>query len=81
MKVMHIPCGPVANESEQIAIEHLKTRVQSIKGEGKWIFLSNLAFSVNHQVQSDEIDIVVIGPAGVKVVEVKHWNPQWIKAH
>jgi hypothetical protein len=81
MGVLHIPCGPYANESEQKAIAHVRNRLQSSQGEGEWVLLSNLAFSVNHQVQSDEIDIVVLGPAGVKVVEVKHWSPHWLKAN
>jgi serine/threonine protein kinase len=81
MRVTHIPCGPFANESEQKAVEHLKTRVQSSPGESEWILLSNLIFSVNHQVQSDEIDIVAIGPGGVRIIEVKHWSPQWLKAN
>ena len=81
MNCTHISCGPPINESEQKAIEHLKGRLQSVQGEDEWILLSNLAFSINHQVQSDEVDIVVIGPPGVKVIEVKHWNPQWIKDH
>ena len=43
--------------------------------------LTNLAFSVTHQLQSDEIDTVVIGPPGVRVVEVKHWTFQWVDSH
>jgi len=64
MTITHIPCGPLANESEQKAVEHLKARLQSTQGADEWILLSNLAFSVNHQVQSDEIDLVVIGTVG-----------------
>lgn len=47
-------------------------------GDDEWILLANLAFSVTHQLQSDEIDLVVIGPAGVRVIEVKHWTQQWV---
>jgi serine/threonine protein kinase len=79
MQVTIIPCGPAANESELKAFELLKNRLQSAPGEGKWILLANLAFSVDHHLQSDEIDIVAIGPSGIKVVEIKHWNPQWVK--
>src|SRR5713226_8016093 len=77
MRVTLFPCGPAANESELKAFEHLKSRLQSIPGDDGWILLANLAFSVTHQLQSDEIDIVVIGPPGVKGVEVKHWTTQW----
>ena len=33
-----------------------------------------MTFSVTHERQSDEIDIVAIGPPGVRVIEVKHWT-------
>jgi serine/threonine protein kinase len=80
MRVKHIPCGPAANESELRAFEHLKTRLKSIAGDDEWILLTNLAFSVNHQLQSDEIDIVIIGPPGVRVLEVKHWAASWMES-
>lgn len=84
MKVIHFPCGPAANESERKAFEHLKIRLQSTPsndGDDTWILLTNLAFSVTHQLQSDEIDIIAVGPPGVRVVEVKHWTPQWADAN
>ncbi len=71
---MHYPCGPAANESELKAIEHVKRMLQSEPGEQEWLLLTNLAFSVTHQLQSDEIDIVAIGPPGVHILEVKHWT-------
>ena len=74
MKVTLFPCGPAANESELKAFEHLRSRLQSIKGDDEWVLLTNMSFSVNHQLQSDEIDIVAIGPPGVRVIEVKHWT-------
>ena len=81
MDVTHISCGPAANDSELKAISHLQTRLQSTAGEGKWILLTNLTFSINHVFQSDEIDIVVIGPTGIRIIEVKHWTPQWVNTH
>ena len=78
MKVTFFSCGPVANESELKALAHLKSRLQAESGGDRWILLGNLAFSVTHQLQSDEIDIVVIGPPGVRVLEVKHCVPQWV---
>lgn len=81
MKVTLIRCGPAANESEIKAFEFLKTRLQSVAGDGEWILLTNLTFSVNHQLQSDEIDIVVIGPPGVTVIEVKHWAYSWMESN
>jgi hypothetical protein len=78
MRVTVIQCGPMANESERKALEHLKSRLQSEPGEGEWVLLANLAFSVSHRMQSDEIDIIAVGPPGVRVIEVKHWNAEWI---
>lgn len=81
MRVTCLPCGPAANESERKALEHIKTRLQSVQGEDHWVLLANTTFSVNNQMQSDEIDIIVIGPFGIRVVEVKHWTANWFHAH
>ena len=74
MTVTVFPCGAAVNESEVSAIEHLKSQLQNIGGTDEWILLTNLAFSVTHQFQSDEIDVIAIGPPGVRVIEVKHWS-------
>lgn len=79
MKVEHINCGPAANESELKAIGRLKSGLISENGQGEWWLLTNLAFSNSHRHQSDEIDIVAIGPTGVRVIEVKHWSTSWVK--
>src|SRR5215470_13776174 len=81
MRVTLFPCGPAANESELRAFEYLKAKLLSEPGEGNWILLTNVAFSVTNQLQSDEIDIVAIGPPGVRVVEIKHWTTQWFDGH
>ena len=78
MKVKPISCGPAVNESERKAIAQLKTRLIAEQGDGEWLLLTNLAFSTTHRRQSDEIDIVAIGPPGVRVIEVKHWNAAWV---
>ena len=78
MKVTPFHCGPFANVSERKAIEHLKHRLISAPGDGEWILLSNLSFSASHRKQAAEIDIVAIGPPGVRVIEVKHWTTRWI---
>lgn len=81
MRVRHFQCGPAANESEIKACHHIQNCLRSTLGDDTWILLTNLTFSVTHQLQSDEIDIVAIGPSGVRVIEVKHWTPQWIDGH
>ncbi len=81
MRVTTFCCGSAANESELLAVKHLQVRLGSIGGDHEWILLTNLAFSVNHQLQSDEIDVVAIGPSGIRVIEVKHWTGQWVEAN
>lgn len=78
MRVTPFHCGPFANVSERKAVEHLKHRLVSAPGAGEWILLSNLSFSPSHRKQAAEIDIVAIGPPGVRVIEVKHWSTRWI---
>ena len=78
MKVTPISCGPAVNESERKAFERIKTGLISELGDGEWLLLTNLAFSTTHRRQSDEIDIVAIGPSGVRVIEIKHWNAAWV---
>jgi serine/threonine protein kinase len=81
MKVTLFHCGPAANDSELKGFEYLKSRLLSEAGDDHWILLTNLTFSVTHQLQSDEIDLVAIGPSGVRVIEIKHWTTQWCEAH
>lgn len=73
----HIPCGAPVNASEALAIEKLKSKFQGI--QGPWVMLTNITHSSHSIRLSDEIDQVIIGPSGVFVVEVKHWDPAWIK--
>ena len=73
MKTRPVHCGPFANQSEIDAFNALKSGLVSLRGDGEWVLLTNLEFSVNHQLQSDEIDVVAVGPPGVRVIEVKHW--------
>ena len=81
MRVTHITCGPAANESELKALAHLNQKLRSIPGNDEWILLTNLAFSVTHQHQSDEIDIIAIGPPGIRVIDVKHWTAHWVDSN
>ena len=74
-------CGPFANDSERKAFEHVRRGLASTPGDGGWVLLTNLAFSFTHRMQADEIDLVAIGPPGVRVIEVKHWAPEWIDAN
>ena len=81
MKVTHFSCGPAVNESERKAFERLKSGLISIPGNDEWVLLTNVTFSTTHRFQSDEIDIVAIGPSGVRVIEVKHWSVAWVRSN
>jgi len=81
MNVVSFHCGPFANESERKAFEYLDSRLRSAPGNDEWILLTNLTFSVTHQLQADEIDLIVIGPPGVCVIEIKHWASSWLDGH
>lgn len=73
MRVTVFHCGPAANDSERKALDRLRRGIEAELGDGAWTLLANLSFSVTHRLQSDEIDIVAIGPPGARVIEVKHW--------
>lgn len=81
MKVIVVSCGPTANASEELAIAHLRRHLETEPSDDEWFLLTNLAFSVTHRMQSDEIDIIAIGPPGIRVIEVKHWTGEWIADH
>src|SRR3990170_1765265 len=79
MKVNHIQCGDLANESERQAFEAVKQKLIAQPGSDEWIILSNLPHTFSSRYQSDEIDLLVLGPQGLFVIEVKHWDRAWMK--
>lgn len=79
MKVTVVRCGPAANESELKALQRIETTLRSTAGHEEWVLLANLTFSVSRELQSDEVDLIAIGPPGVRVLEVKHWLPEWME--
>ena len=79
MGVRLIRCGPFANQSERQAAEHLRARLESVSEGRKWVLLTNYASSSSAQHLSDELDMVVVGPPGVSIIEIKHWNSANLK--
>jgi serine/threonine protein kinase len=79
VSVKLIRCGPFANQSERHAAEYVKVRLESIATSGQWVLLTNYASSSGTQHLSDELDMVVVGPPGVFIIEVKHWNAADLK--
>ncbi|MBI2926047.1 MAG: NERD domain-containing protein [Verrucomicrobia bacterium] len=79
MSVKVIQCGEYANQSERMAVQRCKTALDSIGDKATWVLLSNLASSSSPLHQSDELDVVCIGPRGVFLIEVKHWDAAWMR--
>ena len=79
VNVETIPLGPAVNASERKAFEALDRGLTAMLGEDRWLLLTNLTFSETDSRQSDEVDIVAIGPPGVRMIEVKHWTHNWVK--
>ncbi|MDE8650547.1 nuclease-related domain-containing protein [Novosphingobium album (ex Liu et al. 2023)] len=73
MRVVHVPCGPFANASELRAFNAIDQELRRTEGQNTAFVLTNLTHP-NPRGQADEIDIVIIGPGGAVVVEVKHWD-------
>lgn len=72
MYVKHIQCNPFVNQSERIACDYLKERLTGESKPDTWYILSNLMVDVAGTSAPDEVDLIIIGPAGILVVEVKH---------
>lgn len=73
MRVTHVPCGAFANESERRAFKAVQGALAKVDGTGTAYVLTNLSHP-NPRGQADEIDMVVLGPGGGVVVEIKHWD-------
>ena len=78
MPVTLFRCGPSANESEETCFVKLEEGLRSRGGDDQWTLLANLNFSSRDDRQSDEIDLIAIGPPGVRVIEIKHWSAEWV---
>lgn len=80
MRVVHLPCGAFANASEAKAFQAVDQAIKRVDREGTAYVLTNLTHANPHG-QADEIDMVVIGPSGSAVIEVKHWDWSGMKRH
>ena len=43
------------------------------------MILSNVPHAVTTQAVPDDVDLIVIGPSGLHVIEVKHWDRSYVK--
>ena len=69
--------GPV-NASEVAAATKCRAALEALGDSAPWIVFAGLASSSSPLHQSDELDLVPIGPRGVFLIEVKHWDATWI---
>lgn len=72
--VRHLPFGPFVNASERLALERLRSKLTG--ADGLWLLLTNLDHAARPGARADEIGLVAIGPPGVLVMEVKHWDAE-----
>jgi serine/threonine protein kinase len=61
------------NQSEQRAFRAVHGHLRNAEGDSAAFVLTNLTHGNPHG-QADEIDMVVVGPGGAIVIEVKHWD-------
>jgi len=66
------------NASEVAAQTKCKAALDALGDAGRWIVFAGLASSSSPLHQSDDLDLVPIGPRGIFLIEVKHWDAAWI---
>jgi len=81
MRVNHLPCAPFVNVSEETAFTHLQRNLLGELGQERFVILTNVAHAVSGGGQANEIDMVVVGPTGVHVIEVKHWDRGFVRSN
>lgn len=79
MRVDHLPCGAFVNASEETAFTYLRDHLSGELGDERFLLLTNVAHSVAASAPADEIDMVVLGSTGVQVIEVKHWDRNYMR--
>jgi serine/threonine protein kinase len=78
MPVRIIRFSEPVNASEIAAQARCKHALEALGDSVPWIILAGLASSSSPLHQSDDLDLVPIGPRGVFLIEVKHWDSAWI---
>lgn len=79
MAIKIIKCAPFVNESEKIALETLEKTLKNNKIEDEWLIYANVSLPSGLPDKLPvEIDLLIIGPSGVQVIEVKHWDRAYI---
>lgn len=81
MAVKIIRFSPAVNASETIAELRCKSALESLGDAETWIIFAGYSSASSPLHQSDDLDLVMIGPRGVFPVEVKHWSASWMAGH
>ena len=79
MRVDHLPCGAFVSSSEKTAFDHIRGKLRGELGDDRFLILTNVAHSVGANAPADEIDMITLGPTGVQVIEVKHWDRTYLR--
>src|SRR6201988_4141525 len=66
------------NASEVVAQTKCKAVLDALGDSVSWILFAGVASSSSPLHQSDDLDLVSIGPRGVFLIETKHWDAAWI---
>src|SRR5438034_10725024 len=78
MAVKTIRFSEAVNASEVAAETKCKAALEALRDSAAWIVFAGLASSSSPLHQSDDLDLVPIGPRGMFLIEVKHWDAAWI---
>ena len=70
-------CVKTTSRSGSVLDGRQQTGLQGVPGP--WIIFSNINHALQPTARADEIDLIVIGPSGVFVIEVKHWDNGYLK--
>lgn len=76
MKVKLIRCGPWTSSVEERAALYIKAHLEHQSGDGEFWLITNLYLSQNDLRQSLVVDIIVVGPEGVSLIEIKHLDQE-----
>lgn len=79
MLLKHIPYDDFANESERKATEFIIQSLKNHQNCGNWIVISNISISTDIPGKlPPELDLILIGTKGLFVIEIKHWDINYI---
>ena len=80
MEPVFIACASMEWESEFAALAILKRAFNSANRKGEyWVVLSNLTITDSRNLSANEVDFLLIGPTGLRLVEAKGWKKDYVE--